>query len=232
MTDLVVLETWDCEGVGTLSWGCSVSRLESRLSLTRLWRTVDFFLPPGWELLGFALLFLPALKETLKLEMLTLLNRLGESVDSAVSSSSRLVIISKTLFTVSESYNIKWYKRIMKAADYHLNLHLSEFVWFLSDWDHRGLSAPLVSSCLPPWSPGESSCVAGQGAGPGGSSPCWSYWTGDPRGRFCCSPLYSPPQYQARPSAAWVGSLSPEKSSRTRSSWPSKSDQIDLMIHL
>ena len=68
---------------------------------------MDFFLPPGWELLGFALLFLPALKETLKLEMLTLLNRLGESVDSAVSSSSRLVMISKTLFTVSESYKIK-----------------------------------------------------------------------------------------------------------------------------
>ena len=76
--------------------------LESLLSLTRLCKTVDFFLPPGWGPGPVASpLFLPALKETLKLEMLTLLNSFGESVEPSLSSS--LLMIPRILFTVSES---------------------------------------------------------------------------------------------------------------------------------
>ena len=70
--------------------------LESLLSLTRLCRTVDFFLPPLASPI-----FLPALKETLKLERLTLLKSFGESVEPSLSSS--LLIIPRILLTVSES---------------------------------------------------------------------------------------------------------------------------------
>ena len=75
-----------------------MSYLESLLSLTLLCKTVDFFLPAGC---GPGPVFLPALKETLKLEMLTLLNSFGESVDPSLSSS--LLMIPRILLTVSES---------------------------------------------------------------------------------------------------------------------------------
>ena len=76
--------------------------LDSLLSLTRLCKTVDFFLPPGCGPGPVASpLFLPALNETLKLEMLTLLKSFGESVDPSVSSS--LLMIPRILLTVSES---------------------------------------------------------------------------------------------------------------------------------